>query len=342
MPNQPFNPFFERMTDRFPIPILGKVLVSIVLGFGFLAVHYAAARGRIFEDWSWFLGVLIGTAMLTVYYATHTLRSLMNEMHRLGAHAEGVAARQLGKILTDKRFVVAGAISGIANCVFGYLFGLIYTTRAQKLTILSGYFLAGFICGMAVLGILGSTVAIAAICKQGKLTLDFTSPDGCGGTMFIGEALVIFAAVTLTVGVAISVYILKTPWLNPDIGWIRLLKYGWIAFPYVMSLAAFLMPAVPINKALTEYKIEQEDLIRAKLDHIRQSIEEDKIHGDPRKDLFQAFDFQSKNRKDLHSMRTWPYGLGANLTYAVFFAGNLFASVRVVTDWLDKVNKLKS
>ncbi len=75
-----FLPFYEKLTIRFPGYIAGKVLVSTLLGLAFLAAHYVSIGNKIFEDWSWFLSALISTAVLCLYYATHTLRTILSQM----------------------------------------------------------------------------------------------------------------------------------------------------------------------------------------------------------------------------------------------------------------------
>ena len=60
----------------------------------------------------------------------------------------------LTRILSDRNLVLAGLFFGLLNCGFGYAFGLPYSKALAVATILSGYFLAGSVCGLAVFGIL--------------------------------------------------------------------------------------------------------------------------------------------------------------------------------------------
>src|SRR5437773_5351057 len=83
---QPF--FYERVTEGLSVPATGKVAISLFLGLLFFLLHYGSVGATIFRDFSWFLSILIATAMLTLYYATHTLMTLMPEIHRLGANPE--------------------------------------------------------------------------------------------------------------------------------------------------------------------------------------------------------------------------------------------------------------
>src|SRR5438309_1750886 len=166
-PGQPF--FYEKVTEGLSVPATGKVAISLLLGLLFFLLHYGSVGAAIFQDFSWFLSILIATAMLTLYYATHTLMSLMPEIHRLGADPEKFT-HKLQAILTNRNFIATGFFFGGLNCLFGYWFGLPYDRGLEILTILFGYFLAGFVCGMAVLGIIGSVVSLSTISRESRLS----------------------------------------------------------------------------------------------------------------------------------------------------------------------------
>ncbi len=184
-----FLPFYERLIIRFPGYLIGKVLVSTLLGLAFLVGHYVSIGNKVFEDWSWFLSALITTAMLCLYYATHTLRTLLPEMDmRLRPDGNEVYMTTLKRILSDRHFVLAGLFFGLLNCGVGYSFGLPYSKGLAVVTILSGYFFAGFVCGMAVFGIYGISVSIGAFSRKAKHSFDFTSPDRCGGNTVSGRS----------------------------------------------------------------------------------------------------------------------------------------------------------
>jgi ribosomal protein S15P/S13E len=330
-----FLPFYERITLRFPGYIVGKILISILLGLTFLAAHYVSIGNNVFEDWSWFLSALISTAMLCLYYATYTLRTMLPEMNmRLGSDGDKVYMDPLKCVLSDRNFVLVGLLFGLLNCGLGYCFGPPNFEGLAVITIFSGYLLAGFVCGMAVFGIYGVSVSINAFSSKTRRSFDFTSPDRCGGTLFLGEALVVFSSVTLIVGVMISVYILKAHWTNDNVWWITSLKFFWIAFPYVMSLVAMIAPAVPINKELREYKMEQEAILQDRLTEIRKHLEGNQLDASKRRELREDYEFQTNLRENLHRMRTWPYGLSANLKYLAVFIVNLFTSIESASAWV--------
>lgn len=337
MDDQKFLPFYDRLTIPFLGNIVSKVLVSALPGLAFLVAHYATIGNTVFKDWSWFLSVVISTAMLCLFYATHTLRTIFPEMdRRLQPDDDEVYMIPLKRVLSDRNFVRAGFFFGLLNCGVAYSFGL-PGQGLSVVTILSGYFLAGFACGMAVHGIYGVSVSISEFSRKAKHSFDFTLPDRCGGTVFLGQALVVISSVTLIGGVMISVYILNADWTRENTWWITSLKAFWIGFPYVMSLVALIAPAVPINKVLREYKMEQEVVLQDRLTEIRNLLEGNQLEVAERKELREDYEFQTSIRKDLHRMRTWPYGLNANLKYLAVFVPNLFASVESASEWIKEI-----
>ena len=332
-----FLPFYERLIKRFPGYIVGEVLVSLFLGIAFFVVHYICTGNRVFEDFSWFLSILITASMLCLYYATYTLRRIFPEMDiRLHPEDAQVYLIPLKVLLSDRNFILAGLFFGILNCAFGYSFGIPVIESTGVITIMGGYLLAGFICGMAAFGIYGVSVAIIAFSRKAKSSFDFTSPDHCGGMQFLGEALVVFSSVTLIVGVLISLYILKTDWIRESTWWIISLKGFWIVFPYVMSLIVLVVPAVAANKALTEYKMNQEMILQKHLTEIRTHLEGNKISAAEKEELRKEYEFQKNMRQDLHRMKTWPFGLNANLKYLAIFLPNVYASIKTASVWIHK------
>jgi hypothetical protein len=333
MGSSQFMPFYERLSARFPGHIFGQALISVLLGLAFLLAQYASVGNRTFADWSWFLGLLIGTMMLCLYVATFTLHALLSRMATYSEHGSRACHDCLKHTLSDRNFVVAGAFFGVLNCVLGYSFGLPYTNAPAVVSILLGYFLVEFVGGMGVLGIYGVFVAISAFSRNLESALDITSPDNCGGTQFIGEALVVFSSVTLIAGVMISIYIVETHWSGTPAGWVVAMRYFWITFPYVMSLTILFAPAIPLHIELRRYKLEQENIFRKRLAAIRQSLENPQLDGINRKELRDDYEFGQSARRELHQMRLWPYGMSAGSKYLIILIANSIATFNTLSGW---------
>lgn len=337
MSHSTFLPFFEKLISRFP-GIIAKVLISVVLGLAFLVPHDLIAGKNVFDDWSWFLGLLITIAMLNLYYATHKFRAILPEMEmRIPSNSDKVYLEPIRNVLSDRKIILIGIFFGLLNCLIGLCFGLPYDGWIARSTILWGYFIAGFVCGMAVYGIYGVSLSISVFARKAKPSFDFTSPDRCGRTLFLGEALVVFSSVSLIVGVMITVYIWMTEWGKPATWEINSLKYFWIACPYVMSLVALLAPAVPINKALRKYKLEQEVAVLGRLTKILKRLADDRIQAEEKKELREDYEFQTAIRREIYIMRTWPFGLSANGKYLAVFMSNILVTIKSTTEWLDDI-----
>jgi hypothetical protein len=220
-------------------------------------------------------------------------------------------------------------------------FGLPYSNGPAIISILFGYFLVGFVGGMGVIGIYGVFVAISVFSRELKPSLDFTAPDNCGGTQFIGEALVVFSSVTMIAGVMISIYIVETNWSVDHTGWVIALRYFWIVFPYVMSLIILITPAIPLHIELRRYKLEQENLLKSRLAAIRRSLEDSQFDRANRKELRDDHEFGQNVRRELHKMRLWPYGISASSKYIIILIANSIATFNTFSGWAKSLIILK-
>lgn len=319
MNHSSFRPFYDRMADRLGISSVGKALVSLFLGLAFFVARFLSVEGTIYRDWSWMLGVLISLSMLFLYYATDTLRNLFPRMDlRLRRTSNETYLKPLKRTVSDGNFIRAGIFFGALNCLMGYLFGAANEDLPNIISIFSGFFVVGFICGMAALGIYGVLVTMKAFTSKGKLNLDYTEPDRCGGTLFLGEALVKFSLVTLIMGVMICVYILNA--FEVQSGLVRGLMWFWIIWPFLLSMAVLLAPSAEINRVLREYKVEEEERMQRDLAELRTRIEDsspgtsEALRGD--------YGHRRKLRAELHVMRTWPFNVGSAAKYVAGFLGN--------------------
>ncbi len=340
MPQLNFHPFFERIGTSSEHSFTGKVVFSVLIGFNYLIIHSIAIGHDVFKNWGWLLSVLITVTMLSLYLATHTLRRLLAEINaRVDTKTSMSLSRIIKRALNNKQFVGWGIFFGLLNCCMGGLFGLPeqYVSLFQKAVIYSGFFIAGFVCGLAVLGIYGVSLLIGTFAYKAKHLFDFRFPDGCGGTLFLGEAIATFSLVTFTVGVLITVYIFKTPWEEKYNNGVLLLKYVWIAFPYIMALVTLLAPAIPISTQLKKYKQEKDFEFQDKLTAIRDKIESSAINTDDLKLLRAEYSYQLEERERLHKMRTWPYGLGANAQYLLAAVPVFYASFEATSKLLKEI-----
>ena len=323
-----FQPFYDRVANRLKMPFLGKVVVSIALGLLFIGPHYWLAD-KWYQPTSILLAMIISMAMLSLYYATHVFRSILPVMVRRIKDKGNLLGKPIENYLSTKKMIIFGLSFAVINCCLAALFGIPESQLVEQpspfayvITLYWGYFLAGFVCGMAVQGIVTVCHAIGVFGLNVQGNLDYTSPDNCGGTLFLGNALMIFGSVTLLVGILISLYIIKTEW--GELGnFVKSLKIVWVIFPYLMSFIVFVVPVLTLNKSLTEYKSQQDYRLQSKLHSIRDSI--DKGGEVDLDDLRKQYEFNQDMREKLHKMRTWPYGLDTNAKYMIVVIANTYA-----------------
>lgn len=205
------------------IPIFGALLASCIPGGVFFALHYVCTVGETFKDfsihfhvWSWLIGFMIIATGLCLYYATDTLKGLFLHIDS----GEQVQPQQyltpLNHTLSNRNFMLAGLFFGLLNTWMGQVFGVPYESIAAQFSISTGFFLVGFVCGMAAWGVYGVVVIMKILAEGNMFQPDYTAPDHCGGTQFFGNAFVKFSAVTLIMGVIISIYILFTWWVYQE------------------------------------------------------------------------------------------------------------------------------
>ena len=336
-----FTPFYEKITDYFHGGFAGKILFAFFFGGGVLVIQYLSIGIKVFENKGWVLSVLISVAILCLFYATHIFRLLLPQLgSKLDSNNRDIFIASIHKYLSNVKFVLTGIIFGVLNSGMGYIFGLpaIYNSMLEKVTILGSFFVAGFVCGLAILGIFGVTKCILVFSNKCDDFFDYSSQDYCGGTHFIGQALVIFGSVTLIVGVLISLYISNTAWGNKESILVKLLYYFWVIFPYLMSIFVLLIPAISINKALTMYKLNKEVQLTKVIRNIFDELEKTDINPERKHELYKDYDFQINRREELHKMRTWPFSIGTNSTYFVTMKSSIFTSVSSVNTWLDYFN----
>jgi hypothetical protein len=357
-----FCPFYDKFADRFRISFIGKLVLSILLGFCFLGLRYISVMNSgdvkkfIFGDWSWFLALLITVVMFCLYYATHVFRNMIPEVLRRIPQdvTEEDIVVPIVNTLTNRGFVICGVIFGVVNCCMGITFGIPGDKWFAASTLLFGYFLAGFVNGLAVFGIYGVLASIKNFSDKIGSSIDFTSPDRCGDTAFLGTALMVFSSVTLIAGVMISIYILKAPWVSvsPDENvefvlkapWgllnknlVNVLKAFWITFPYMMAFVVLVVPALEINKILRKYKIRNEGELQKKLVTLQNEIENPETVSKIRKEKQDDYNYFLEKRKKLYNMRTWPFSASANAKFLSVISVNICTTVAGSYKWVNKI-----
>jgi hypothetical protein len=316
---------------------IGPFVAAVICAALFFGLHYGAVGARLFGDFSWFLGVLIFIAAMSVQYATWQLEELSCA---IGQHADADAGRRFMAVvratLRTRWMVAWGIFFGACNVSMGVAFGPPYEEALPLASVLVGYFIAGFVCGFAVRGIWGVCRASRRVATVIQKAFDFTAPDRCGGTAFIGDSLIVFSGVTLVTGVAISIYILFTQWHGTMSPWSRWLLWSWVAFPYVMAMLVLVAPALPLHRALLNYKREQGRALHDEIVRLRKAVKAAKGDATKQKAALELLQFNQALSAQLYGMRTWPMDLDAQIKLAAVVVVNVFSSAASVVKWISQ------
>lgn len=343
-----FRPFYEWIPDRFAIPLIVKVLLSISLGCLYLAPRYKVVKDEILIDWGWLLGLIIVAGMICLYYATHVFRAMMPQLNLLlrtqdSAVIDRAYFHKVRYYLSNKMFIRFGIIFAVANCGVGLALMEDNEGPLEIATTFLGYFLAGFVCGMAVCGIIGVVVTLTEYLDH-EPKVDYTNPDRCGGFLFFGDALIKFAGVTLLVGVLISVYILKALWDPEDLPspLAQAIMWLWIALPFSLSMLILLAPSSRANRALMNHRIEQEVKLGLAFDKSRDALLQAGVAADRREELRHEIDYYGDLRTQLHQMRVWPFNTQSNIKFILLLVSNAFVAIQSVQGLISSGDTLLS
>jgi len=320
-----FHPFYEWLPDRFAIPFIAKIMLALLVGFAFLIPRYLAVGDAIIADWSWLLCVIIVAALLCLYYATHTFRGMFRPLNLRLPESEAKFPARI-EHLSDREFLAGGIIFAFLNCVVGLVLDVPDGGFWDVATLFIGFFVAGFVCGMPVAGIRGVVITLIRYLDGGP-KVDYTSPDGCGGFLFLGQALIKFSGVTLIVGVLMSIFLLKFGWSQQTdalVDVVRAVMWMWIALPFLLSLTILLAPASRANQLLMNHKIEQEVQLALALNQVQGDLDE--ADADRREAARREIEHLGSLRAQLHQMRVWPLNNQTNISFGILFITNAVAA----------------
>ena len=169
-----------------------------------------------------------------------------------------------------------------------------------------GFFLAGFICGMAVLGIITVLKLMHHYAKNKHLNLDYRAPDTCGGLQFIGNSILKFSIVIILTGVLIASYILFAPWSHE--GFLQgLVKNFWILFPFIMAVSITFSPIHDFSKVLIAFKSKKDIELATQI----KNLEEEKNDHNT-KEIQEKIESINEQRKLVFKMNTLPLNNTSN------------------------------
>lgn len=230
----------------------------LILGI-FLAAHFNLSYSydiSMISDYSWFLCLMTSYIFLLVIFATRRLRYYFIDLYRVFNidYTSPTYFELLRKALGKKYLLLSGSFFGLLNAVFGHTFGIWYKELLPQIIFILHYFLVGFICGVAIVGIIAVIISINSLVKEKNIILNLFSNDRCFGTSVIGNELLLYSLISLSAGLFISFYIYQSPWNNKNSGIIQFITYFWIAFPHLAAVTVLFFPVYKLHTVIRDYK----------------------------------------------------------------------------------------
>ena len=112
----------------------------------------------------------------------------------------------------------------------------------------------------------------------------------------------------------------------------------WIAWPYFLSAVVIAAPAVEVNQALQEYKLDREKFLSERLEELHAQLDGRSIAQEERHRVEGDIDRFSKQRDQVYAMWTWPFGKAESIKYGFVLLGNLLVSLQGLKEFLDKLD----
>ncbi len=328
------RPFFIRVIDSyqgyflwFPVLLGLSFLIPFLTWIGIDHVDYPVI----------ILTSIIIVAFLALFIAILTFNNIIPKIDTVCCYNFKVTTL-IKKNLSDKRFALFGFFFSGLNSLIGYVLGIPEVNEYSQWVYLWGYMLAGFICGLAICGVHGLIIILIKVLNQ-KFQLDYTHPDKRGGTGFLGNSIMIFSGVTISVGVLIASYILTEEWnankmivgefnLNDIILWF------WVFWPFFVGSMLLLVPSLKINALLIAYKTENNRALSHELLILREDILSSK-EAENLEIKKSMYSFKEELRATLNSMNTWPFSLHSYFSFSSVFFANILVTYNYATKLID-------
>lgn len=313
-----FRPFYLRaadaVDDHFRVPLAGAISTSLAPAALSMVIYYsvasavvpADAASKSFHDGMWWVGLIILLGQGSLYYATRSFNELLPRLQR--SVVEGGVLRfgeATQRALRDEAFLGCGLFFGCVNAVVGLAcFGVPNRWTLWWFTVGFVYLMVGIVCGMAVWGVYCVTSTLRSFARDNVLSVDLSHPDGRGGLQYVGDATVRYALVTFIVGSFISLYILRTPWVES----VRSLVWFWAAWPHLVALFVLVGPFGELGRLIRHEKTRHQEQLATDREKTRVVRDGLPAGSQERKVQEQELSRIDKEWTRVHRVSTFPAG----------------------------------
>lgn len=334
-----FDPFYERLARHLPDILIPKVSIPLAMALAYLTLHLLVVGGGEKALYPAQLALIIFVIPLLVYLATATFDDLAGQMDNRVSTGHAPAYRAtLARLLSDRRFLLAAVLFGVACVASALALGLNLDTLGQMFVVAAGYFLAGSLSGMALWGIIGIVRTIRFYVREDRPRYDVTAPDGRGGMLFLGRGITTIGILTLIGGTLIASYLLLAEGQahgseghTPE-GWETILLWSWVGLPFAFSALVLLAPTFEIHRDLHAYMVREDRRIEDTLVRLETELQEAVGDLGQLQALRLSRDDTRERRKMLYAMSSWPFSVDTYLKYALLVAVNGLATLSSASD----------
>ena len=266
-----YLPFYERAIRILPFPYHISSFLIMIPNF---LLHFVL--GKLFgvktlSDFSWFLPIMSAGILILLLWATNHLRQFTINLYPAFKidKQNNIPRTIVENHVKDVTMLKYGFSFGFANLGLGLFYGFWYEQPVLLISLGYQIFLAGFIAGMAISGIISILKVVNYITDQKKTDMDFDCPDRCGGMTRIGNSLLKFSLVSLIAGIMIAYYIYNSPWSHQNWKAVIYFMYAWMGFPHFAALSVLLIPFLKIHEFMRNTKSQYLTVLKSKINSIR-------------------------------------------------------------------------
>ncbi len=259
-----FYPFYDPYRQGDTLSYSSKAGISLGIGAVYLLFQYYSLQDKtiFFTQYCWILGVIISTATMALYLATDVFRRSLSVMREIETSQDEVLDREvslnvISEWATNTRYLLAGFGFAAANTTIAHLLGVpmeFHESIFSLFMMYAGFFLAGFSCGMGMLGILIVIVLYLKFAPTLQDSLDPNNPDGTGGIKKLGDSLWVFGGLIGAIAILVAIYLFGVSWVYAYKGYVQVIFIFWIALPFIVAISVVLIPGLAVRSQVTSYK----------------------------------------------------------------------------------------
>ena len=259
-----FYPFYDPYREGDTLTYGSKAGISLGIGALYLLFQYYSLQDKavFFPQYCWILGIIISTATMALYLATDVFRRSLAVMREIETSQTSSVDREvsltvISEWVSDTRYLLAGIGFATANTTVAHLLGVpteFHESVFSLVMMYTGFFLAGFTCGMGMLGIIIVIVLYLEFAPTLKDSLDPNNPDGTGGIKKLGDSLWIFAGLIGSVAILVAIYLFGVSWVYAYKGYVQVIFIFWVGLPFIVAISVVLIPGLAVRRQVSSFK----------------------------------------------------------------------------------------